>query len=96
MKLEQYRGQIQILIKSIMLLSPVALILVFGNHMYRYEEITSKKLLGKRKRSGQLEERDDMLPAGEATASKPPEKKRHKELQKRLDKMDKRGFLKPS
>ena len=68
--------------------------------MNRYEEITSKKLLGKRKRSGQLEIRQDMMAASihesEATASKPPEKKRHKELQKRLDKMDKRGFLKPS
>ena len=33
---------------------------------------------------------------GSASANKPPPEKRHKELQKRLDKMDKRGFLKPS
>ena len=84
------------------------------NHLrliFRYEEITSKKLLGKRKRSDQLEIREDMMAAaaaattsmsapesepGSASANKPPPEKRHKELQKRLDKMDKRGFLKPS
>lgn len=64
--------------------------------MYRYEEITSKKLLGKHKRSDQLENREDHMVTAGVHDSEPPEKKRHKELQKRLDKMDKHGFLKPS
>ena len=62
----------------------------------RYEEITSKKLLGKRK-SGGGGPGDGEVEAGEGEALKPgPLKKRHRELQSRLDKMDKRGFLKPS
>lgn len=62
--------------------------------LYRYEEITSKKLLGKRKRSSNVEsEAVDAFEVGEAKLA---EKGRHKQLQKRLDKMDKKGFLKPS
>ena len=66
----------------------------------RYEELTSKKLLGKRK-SGRGSNGglggDGLECAGEGESLKPaPSKKRHVELQKRLDKMDKRGFMKPS
>ena len=62
---------------------------------HRYEEITSKKLLGKRKRSSVVEGElvDVNFEVGQANLV---EKGRHKQLQKRLDKMDKKGFLKPS
>ena len=56
--------------------------------------MASKKLLGKRKSGGCFEE--DELEPGEGETSRPALKKRHRELQNRLDKMDKKGFLKPS
>ena len=59
--------------------------------MHRYEEVTSKKLLGKRKRSSDHEGVLDTHEEGQLV-----ERGRHKELRKRVDKMEKKGFLKPS